>query len=159
MKKNIVAITSAPHSETQTFLSAKAIADYAKEQNWQVKVEMHGNHKDDHDDPHIMPLSPTDIEQADVVIVATDHDIDLSKFKGKPVYRTSTLATIKHTAQECMHAFEKAEIYTGERNNDLVKEAIEETHMGKCAVKKGAHRISLSIIIILIVLLIIYAFL
>ncbi len=151
MKKSIIVIASADDEQTQTFLSAQAIVNYAKEQEWQVKLEILGNES----------LTLQDIVQADVIIIVAEQDIDLSRFKGKPIYRTSTLNAIKHTAQECLYAFEKAEIYTGERYNALVKEALdattEKTYLGKCAVKKGAHRGSLMIIVILVISVVIYS--
>ncbi|MFZ7155291.1 PTS fructose transporter subunit EIIBC, partial [Avibacterium avium] len=40
--KNIVAVTACPTGVAHTFMSAEAIAEYAKKQGWNVKVETRG---------------------------------------------------------------------------------------------------------------------
>ncbi|UEA16322.1 PTS fructose-like transporter subunit IIB [Pasteurella canis] len=105
--KKIVAITACPTGVTQTFMSAEAIMNYAKTQGWCVKVETHGQMGSDN------LISSEEVEAADLVFVAADIDVDLTKFKGKPLYRTSTSAALKNTAQEFENAFAKAVPYTG----------------------------------------------
>lgn len=149
-RKHIVAVTACPSGVTQTFMSAEAIADYAKTQNWDIKVEARGNIGADN------IISDDDVASADLVFVATDIDVDLSKFKGKPMYRTSTLAALRNTEDEFKKAFKEAKIYTGEHKTKINRKN-KETKYGKCAVKKGAHRISFLIILaILIALLLMY---
>lgn len=148
--KHIVAVTACPSGVTQTFMSAEAIADYAKSQGWDVKVEARGNIGANN------IISDEDVALADLVFVATDINVDLSKFKGKPMYKTSTLAALKHTEEEFNKAFNEAQIYTGEHKTKGNRKN-KETKYGKCAVKKGAHRISFLIILaIFIGLLLMY---
>lgn len=99
--KNIVAITACPTGVTQTFMAAEAIMLYSKQQGWNSKVETRGQVATNNANN---TLSADDIAQADLVFVAADIEVDLTQFKDKLVYRTSTRAVLKDTAGE----FEKA---------------------------------------------------
>ncbi|WP_032093107.1 fructose-specific PTS transporter subunit EIIC [Necropsobacter rosorum] len=105
--KNIVAVTACPTGVAHTFMSAEAIETYAKAQGWNIKVETRGQVGAGN------PISPQEVAAADLVFVAADIDVDLSKFHGKPMYRTSTGLALKKTAQEFEKAFKEAKIYTG----------------------------------------------
>lgn len=105
--KNIVAVTACPTGVAHTFMSAEAIENYAKLQGWNVKVETRGQVGAGN------PISAEEIAVADLVFVAADIDVDLDKFKGKPMYRTSTGLALKKTAQEFEKAFVQATIYQG----------------------------------------------
>ncbi|HDL2135484.1 TPA: PTS transporter subunit EIIC, partial [Mannheimia haemolytica] len=59
------------------------------------------------------PISAEEVAAADLVFVAADIDVDLEKFKGKPMYRTSTGLALKKTTQEFEKAFAQAKIYEG----------------------------------------------
>lgn len=104
--KNIVAITACPTGVAHTFMSAEAVENYAKAQGWNIKVETRGQVGVGN------PISAEEIAQADLVFVAADIDVDLSKFEGKPMYRTSTGLALKKTAQEFNNAFQQAVVYT-----------------------------------------------
>ena len=105
--KNIVAVTACPTGVAHTFMSAEAIENYAKAQGWNVKVETRGQVGAGN------PISAEEVAAADLVFVAADIDVDLSKFAGKPMYRTSTSLALKKTAQEFDKAFKEAKVYTG----------------------------------------------
>ncbi|MGX2969445.1 fructose-specific PTS transporter subunit EIIC [Ursidibacter sp. B-7004-1] len=105
--KNIVAVTACPTGVAHTFMSAEAVENYAKAQGWNVKVETRGQVGAGN------PISAEEVAAADLVFVAADIDVDLSKFEGKPMYRTSTGLALKKTAQEFDKAFKEAKVYTG----------------------------------------------
>lgn len=105
--KNIVAVTACPTGVAHTFMSAEAVENYAKAQGWNVKVETRGQVGTGNE------ISPEEVAAADLVFVAADIDVDLSKFQGKPMYRTSTGLALKKTAQEFDKAFKEATVYTG----------------------------------------------
>ncbi len=131
--KKIVAVTACPTGVTQTFMSAEAIMNYAKAQGWCVKVETHGQMGADN------LISAEEVAAADLVFVATDIDIDLAKFKGKPLYRTSTSAALKNTAQEFENAFAQTthtDVHTTEKCTQQVSTATSECCQFKC---KGAY--------------------
>ena len=54
---------------------------------------------------------PKEVAAADLVIVAADIEVDLAKFAGKPMYRTSTGLALKKTAQELDKAVAEATPY------------------------------------------------
>lgn len=56
-------------------------------------------------------ITPEEVAQADLVIVAADIEVDLAKFAGKPMYRTSTGLALKKTAQELDKAVAEAKPY------------------------------------------------
>ncbi|TCP93202.1 fructose-specific phosphotransferase system IIB component/fructose-specific phosphotransferase system IIC component, partial [Cricetibacter osteomyelitidis] len=107
--KNVVAVTACPTGVAHTFMSAEAIEIYGKKQGWNIKVETRGQVGVGN------LISPEEVAAADLVFVAADIDVDLSKFKGKPMYRTSTGLALKKTAQEFDKAFAEAKIYGGEK--------------------------------------------
>lgn len=105
--KNIVAVTACPTGVAHTFMSAEAIENYAKAQGWNVKVETRGQVGAGN------PISAEEVAAADLVFVAADIDVDLSKFRGKLMYRTSTGLALKKTVQEFEKAFQQATVYQG----------------------------------------------
>ena len=110
--KNIVAVTACPTGVAHTFMSAEAIETYAKKQGWNIKVETRGQVGAGN------PITPEEVATADLVFVAADIDVDLNKFKGKLMYRTSTGLALKKTAQEFEKAFAEAQVYTGDANTE-----------------------------------------
>ncbi|MEE3662585.1 PTS fructose transporter subunit IIBC [Brenneria sp. g21c3] len=103
--KRIVAVTACPTGVAHTFMAAEAIETEAKKRGWWVKVETRGSVGAGN------PITPEEVEQADVVIVAADIEVDLSKFAGKKMYRTSTGLALKKTAQELDKALAEATVY------------------------------------------------
>lgn len=126
--KNIVAVTACPTGVAHTFMSAEAIATYAQKQGWNIKVETRGQVGSSN------IITPEDVAAADLVFVAADIDVDLSKFIGKPMYRTSTGLALKKTAQEFDKAFQQATTYTGQANVKTPANKENETE------KKGIYR-------------------
>ncbi|WJV55471.1 PTS fructose transporter subunit IIBC [Prodigiosinella aquatilis] len=111
--KRIVAITACPTGVAHTFMAAEAIETEAKKRGWWVKVETRGSVGAGN------PITPEEVEQADLVIVAADIEVDLSKFAGKKMYRTSTGLALKKTAQELDKAAVEAVVYqpSGQSNS------------------------------------------
>lgn len=105
--KRIVAVTACPTGVAHTFMAAEAIESEAKKRGWWVKVETRGSVGAGN------AISEEEVAAADLVIVAADIDVDLEKFAGKPMYRTSTGLALKKTAQELDKAIVEAETYTG----------------------------------------------
>ncbi|MGC6247852.1 PTS fructose-like transporter subunit IIB [Bisgaard Taxon 45] len=124
--KKIVAITACPTGVTQTFMSAEAIMIYAKTQGWCVKVETHGQIGADN------LITPEEVDAADLVFVAADVEIDLSKFAGKPLYRTSTSATLKNIAQEFDNALTQATPYVPTAKAGLKKPSCSSSTTREC---------------------------
>ncbi|MDO6405189.1 PTS fructose transporter subunit IIBC [Pantoea phytobeneficialis] len=103
--KRIVAVTACPTGVAHTFMAAEAIEAEAKKRGWWVKVETRGSVGAGN------AITPEEVAAADLVVVAADIDVDLAKFAGKPMYRTSTSLALKKTAQELDKAQTEAKTY------------------------------------------------
>ncbi len=113
--KRLVAITACPTGVAHTYMAAEAIDGEAKKRGWWVKVETRGSVGAGN------AITDEEVRQADLVIVAADIEVDLSKFAGKPMYRTSTGLALKKTAQELDKAVVEAKLYqpsAQDRNSD-----------------------------------------
>ncbi|HGE8321481.1 PTS fructose transporter subunit IIBC [Serratia marcescens] len=104
-QKRIVAITACPTGVAHTFMAAEAIESEAKKRGWWVKVETRGSVGAGN------AITPEEVAAANLVIVAADIEVDLDKFAGKPMYRTSTGLALKKTAQELDKAQAEAEVF------------------------------------------------
>ncbi|KEA51622.1 MULTISPECIES: PTS fructose transporter subunit IIBC [Mangrovibacter] len=103
--KRVVAVTACPTGVAHTFMAAEAIETEAKKRGWWVKVETRGSVGAGN------AITPEEVAQADLVIVAADIEVDLAKFAGKPMYRTSTGLALKKTASELDKAVNEAKPY------------------------------------------------
>lgn len=103
--KRIVAVTACPTGVAHTFMAAEAIEEEAKKRGWWCKVETRGSVGVGNE------LTAEEVASADIVIVACDIDVDLSKFAGKLMYKTKTGPALKKTAQEFDKAFNEASVY------------------------------------------------
>ncbi|HEV2579353.1 MAG TPA: fructose-specific PTS transporter subunit EIIC [Ktedonobacteraceae bacterium] len=86
---NIVAITSCPTGIAHTFMAAEGLQRGAEALGHTIKVETQGSVGAQN------TLTEADVQKADVVIIAADTKVEMSRFAGKPVYETSTNAAIK----------------------------------------------------------------
>ena len=103
--KRIVAVTACPTGVAHTFMAAEAIETEAKKRGLWVKVETRGSVGAGN------AITPEEVAEADLVIVAADIEVDLAKFAGKPMYRTTTGLALKKTAQELDKAIVEAKPY------------------------------------------------
>ena len=103
--KKIVAITACPTGVAHTFMAATALEDKAKQLGYEIKVETRGSVGAKNQ------LTAEDISAADLVIIAADISVDLARFDGKKLYKTSTGLALKKTEQEINKAFTDATVY------------------------------------------------
>ncbi|MFP2769535.1 PTS fructose-like transporter subunit IIB [Oceanisphaera sp. KMM 10153] len=101
----LVAITACPTGVAHTFMSAEALTETANGMGIQIKVETQGSVGAQN------ALSTADIKAADAVIVAADIEVDLGRFDGKRVYRTSTGAALKEPQHTLDRARAEARLY------------------------------------------------
>lgn len=104
-QRRIVAITACPTGVAHTFMAAEALELEARKRGEWIKVETRGSVGAKN------TLSSEEIAAADLVIIAADIEVDLSRFKGKRLYKTSTGAALKKSAQEFDHAFANATLW------------------------------------------------
>ncbi|KGQ32517.1 PTS system fructose-specific transporter subunits IIBC [Gallibacterium genomosp. 2] len=126
---NIVAVTACPTGVAHTFMAAEAISTYCQKQGWNIKVETRGQVGASN------LISAEDVAAADLAFIATDIDVDLSKFDGKKMYHTSTGLALKKTAQEFEKAFKEAKVYHHKQDNN----ATAKTESKEKGEKKGIY--------------------
>ena len=119
--KRIVAITACPTGVAHTFMAAEAIETEAKKRGWWVKVETRGSVGAGN------AITPEEVAEADLVMVAADIEVDLAKFAGKPMYRTSTGLALKKTAQEFDKALVEAKPYQATGSTQTATEGKKES--------------------------------
>ncbi|MDC7700268.1 fructose-specific PTS transporter subunit EIIC [Vogesella indigofera] len=84
----IVAITSCPTGIAHTFMAAEGLTQGAQQLGHQIKVETQGSVGSQN------ALTASDIGDADLVVIAADTQVDLSRFDGKRVFSSGTKAAI-----------------------------------------------------------------
>ena len=116
----IVAITSCPTGIAHTFMAAEGLETGAKANQLSIKVETQGSVGAQN------TLTAADVANAEIVLIAADTNVDMSRFAGKRIYETSTKAAIKDGAQVVRTAMAEAKVAsaaTGAAYNDQVKAA------------------------------------
>ncbi|WP_099206997.1 PTS fructose transporter subunit IIC [Xanthomonas citri] len=86
--KRIVAITSCPTGIAHTFMAAEGLQQAAKKLGYQMRVETQGSVGAQD------ALTDDEIRAADVVIIAADREVDLTRFGGKRVFKSGTKPAI-----------------------------------------------------------------
>lgn len=120
----IVAVTACPTGVAHTFMAAEAIEAEAKKRGWWVKVETRGSVGAGNE------ITPEEVAAADLVIVAADIEVDLNKFSGKPMYRTTTGLALKKTAQELDKALVESETFTAQKSSSTASSSKKKEAVG-----------------------------
>ena len=105
MNKKIVAVTACAAGIAHTYMAAESINKAAKKKGYIAKVETQGSIGAEN------VLSEEDIKNADVVIIAADIDIDLSRFAGKRVLQAKSIDAIKNASSLIDRAYDEALLY------------------------------------------------
>lgn len=102
--RRIVAITSCPTGIAHTFMAAEGILQAAKALGHEARVETQGSvgARDG--------LTADEIRAADLVIIAADTQVDLSRFDGKRVYLSGTKPAINDGQGLINRAFADAKV-------------------------------------------------
>ena len=88
----VVGVTACPTGIAHTYMAAEALEQCATKNGVGVKVETQGSGGAKN------VLTPDEIKEADVVIIAADKNVDLGRFDGKKLIKASTADAI-HRAQ------------------------------------------------------------
>lgn len=120
----IVAVTACPTGVAHTFMAAEAIEAEAKKRGWWVKVETRGSVGAGNE------ITLEEVAAADLVIVAADIEVDLNKFSGKPMYRTTTGLALKKTAQELDKALVESETFTAQKSSSTASSSKKKEAVG-----------------------------
>ena len=110
--KKIVAITACPTGVAHTFMAAEALTEEGQRQGFEIKVETRGSVGAKNQ------LTDAEIAAADLVIIAADIEVDLARFNGKKLYKTSTGLALKKTKPEIEKAFATATVYQHSGNTN-----------------------------------------
>jgi len=86
--KRIVAVTSCPTGIAHTFMAAEGLQQAAKTLGHQIRVETQGSVGAQD------TLSDAEIADADLVLIAADREVDLSRFGGKRLFKSGTKPAI-----------------------------------------------------------------
>lgn len=124
---SVLAVTACPTGVAHTYMSAEALEAEAKKRGWNIKVETRGSVGVGNE------ISEEEIAKADLVIVAADIEVNVDKFAGKRMYRTSTSAALKKTAQELDKAQTEATLFTPQGGKSTTK-------TGNKGEKRGVYR-------------------
>ncbi len=99
---DIVAVTACPTGIAHTYMAAEALKKSAKNKGLNIKVETNGA------DGVRDILSDHDIASSKVVIIASDRELDLSRFNGKKLYSTKAGETVRKADEVIEHALSEA---------------------------------------------------
>ncbi|MDQ1156025.1 PTS system fructose-specific IIC component [Sphingomonas sp. SORGH_AS 950] len=86
--RKIVAITSCPTGIAHTFMAAEGLQEGARQLGYDIHVETQGSVGAGN------PLTPGQIAEADVVLIAADREVDRARFAGKRVLVSNTKPAI-----------------------------------------------------------------
>jgi PTS system fructose-specific IIC component len=127
----LVAITACPTGVAHTFMAAEALTQAARGLGYPLRVETQGSVGAQD------KLTPEEIREAEVVILAADIEVDTSRFVGKRVWRTSTGAALKKSGPTINEALEKAQVLGGGANRAAAQEG---EGKGAAGAKRGPYR-------------------
>ncbi|PJH64034.1 PTS fructose transporter subunit IIB, partial [Salmonella enterica] len=92
-----------------TYMAAEKLQEEAEKLGHEIKVETQGRKTENE-------LSQKEIENADMVVLAVDTEVDLDRFAGKKVKKVSTGRAIKEPEKVLEEAFSGEEVFFREKN-------------------------------------------
>ncbi|GGB43882.1 PTS fructose transporter subunit IIBC [Tistrella bauzanensis] len=130
--KRIVAITSCPTGIAHTFMAAEGILQAANALGHEARVETQGSvgARD--------ALTADEIRAADIVIIAADTQVDLSRFAGKRVFLSGTKPAINDGRALIARAFAEATVQGG--GAEPAATAAADTRAGGGSGRTGPYR-------------------
>nr|WP_312249948.1 fructose-specific PTS transporter subunit EIIC [Stenotrophomonas geniculata] len=105
--KRIVAVTSCPTGIAHTFMAAEGLQQAAKALGHAIRVETQGSVGAQD------ALSDEEIAAADVVLIAADREVDLSRFAGKRLFKSGTKPAINDGQNLIRKALAEAGVQAG----------------------------------------------
>lgn len=132
----IVAITSCPTGIAHTFMAASALEKFAANNGHEIKVETQGSVGAKN------ALTEEDISNADVVLIAADTHVEMTRFDGKKYYETSTGDAIKNTQDVLDQALASNSVHSnsGKTSESSLKEQVSEIKAERKSKTTGAYK-------------------
>ncbi|WP_019340205.1 PTS fructose-like transporter subunit IIB [Stutzerimonas stutzeri] len=106
-KPKLVAITACPTGVAHTFMAAEALQQAAVRKGYELQVETRGSVGARN------VLDPQAIEEADVVLLAADIEVDVARFAGKRVFRCGTGVALKQPEATLDRALAEGAVLSG----------------------------------------------
>ena len=106
-KPKLVAITACPTGVAHTFMAAEALRQAAIRKGYDLQVETRGSVGARN------VLEAQAIEEADVVLLAADIEVDVTRFAGKRVFRCGTGVALKQPDATLDRALEEGAVLAG----------------------------------------------
>ncbi|WP_278401466.1 PTS fructose-like transporter subunit IIB [Stutzerimonas kunmingensis] len=106
-KPKLVAITACPTGVAHTFMAAEALQQAAIRKGYDLQVETRGSVGARN------VLEAQAIEEADVVLLAADIEVDVTRFAGKRVFRCGTGIALKQPDATLDRALEEGAVLAG----------------------------------------------
>ncbi len=128
----IVAVTSCPTGIAHTFMAAEGVQRGAEALGHSAKVETQGSVGAENQ------LTAEEIKAADVVVIAADTKVDLSRFAGKRVYQTSTNAAITDGKSVVEKALKEATVLSGDKKDFVA--SVEEAKAKRASERTGFYK-------------------
>ncbi len=117
--RKFVAITACPTGVAHTFMAAEALQHGADKLGYEIHVETQGSVGAKN------ILSPEAIADADIVILATDIEVNTDRFVGKRVYRCGTGFALKQTDKAFASAIQEAKVLESGKQQAAASESAE----------------------------------
>lgn len=124
-KKSIIALTACPVGVAHTYLAAEKLVETGKRMGINIKAETHGSAGIKN------KATDEEIEKADVILVAADIGLDLSRFAGKKVYKSSIKPAIHEPQNLITKALNEAQVYNEKSNTSTSSSSTEKTGVMK----------------------------
>ncbi|HEL4843765.1 PTS fructose transporter subunit IIC [Stenotrophomonas sp. STK17_22] len=105
--KHIVAVTSCPTGIAHTFMAAEGLQQAAKALGHAIRVETQGSVGAQD------ALSDEEVAAADLVLIAADREVDLSRFAGKRLFKSGTKPAINDGQNLIRKALAEASVQAG----------------------------------------------
>ncbi|MBQ8563355.1 MAG: PTS sugar transporter subunit IIA [Firmicutes bacterium] len=123
----ILAVTACPTGIAHTYMAAEALEKKAKQLGITIKVETDGSGGAKH------VLTPAEIAAADGIIIAADTNVNMARFDGKKVYKTTVSAGI-NKPEELIRKITEGNVpvfhYAGEKKEERAAESAEKEGVG-----------------------------
>lgn len=114
--QRFVAITACPTGVAHTFMAAEALQQGANKLGYQIDIETQGSVGAKN------ILTDEAIAAADIVILATDIEVNTDRFVGKRVYRCSTGFALKQTDKAFAEAISEAAVLESSKQSKQTAE-------------------------------------
>lgn len=101
--EKIIGVSACPAGIAHTYMAAESIEQAAKKLGYEVKMETNGASGVEN------ALTDQDIEEAVAVIIAADTNVDMERFRGKPLIEVSVGDAIRN-ADQILEQIQKGEL-------------------------------------------------